>query len=343
LSDRKQQRLDIVGCGAVIQAFHVPALLQLLARGVVSVAGCFDTNVKAAESTARIFGAKRWGSSPDGDLQNTDSVLLATPPEFHAQIAETCIRSGKHVFIEKPLVVRREEAERLVQLAEANNVKLFVNHFRRLFSGVAIGKRFLSSGGLGRVRRVEASEGGRWGWEAASDYVVKSPYGGVLFDTGSHVLDTMLYLVGLDEIDSRVKFDLTSVSASSPAEPSHECFAEFVLTNASSQQIPVNLKLSRRDPLASVVKVFGESGVLVLPKMAESPILRTSKGDFILTERSLEPRPTSEVPAFIRAHEQFLETRVGRAPRSPLDAKNVVFLTGLLEALINRRNGLDHG
>ena len=53
-------------------------------------------------------------------------------------------------------------------------------------------------GVLGQVTELSAFEGGRFSWQAESGYVYKDPYGGVLFDTGSHTLDTLLYVACFD-------------------------------------------------------------------------------------------------------------------------------------------------
>ena len=57
-------------------------------------------------------------------LNNTfiDSVLIATPPATHYQLAKSCIEAGKHVLLEKPAVFSMEELEDLYQLAKKKEV-----------------------------------------------------------------------------------------------------------------------------------------------------------------------------------------------------------------------------
>lgn len=57
-----------------------------------------------------------------------DAVVIATPMETHAALAEVAIRAGKHVFVEKPMAMDAESAERLMCLADAEDKVLFVGH-----------------------------------------------------------------------------------------------------------------------------------------------------------------------------------------------------------------------
>jgi predicted dehydrogenase len=164
--------------------------------------------------------------------------------------------------------------------------------------------------------------------------VVDSPYGGVIFDTGTHLIDTLLFVLGLDDLASGGRFEVRQLSKTPAIEPSHECVAELALSGDTLGDIEARVQLSRREPVAPAIKVYGECGVLVLPKMAEAPVLRTTRGDFIVGERFVTPRPTSELPAFLEAHEQFLSAPQHDATSRPLlDGANFILLTAILEAL----------
>jgi UDP-2-acetamido-3-amino-2,3-dideoxy-glucuronate N-acetyltransferase len=46
-----------------------------------------------------------------------EGVVIATPAETHFNIARESLLSGKHVYVEKPLVLREEEGQELIDLA----------------------------------------------------------------------------------------------------------------------------------------------------------------------------------------------------------------------------------
>jgi predicted dehydrogenase len=327
------QSYDIVGCGAAVQTFHAPVLRDLTQAGAVSIRACVDRDGAAAKQTARLLGAATSGSSSP-DFDGVDAVIIATPPESHADVARRYLEAGKHVFLEKPFVVRSSEAQELVQLAESNGARLFVNHIRRFFPSVTIARRFVTSGGLGKITHVEATEGMRWTWASSSDYPVKSPYGGVVYDVGSHVLDTVLFVLGLDDPNSGTRFSIQSASRRPNREPSHECAADLELESPRYGRLHVDLRLSRREPYACAVKIYGESGTIVIPnQLTDAPILYTRGAQFVLRERATEPQPYYFVACFLASHQEFLRAQTDPTSRSPLDARNFGVLTSMLETL----------
>ena len=68
------------------------------------------------------------------DIQNIlkndqiDAVAIATPVSTHFDLAKKALMAGKHVWIEKPMVERVQQAEELIELAEKLNKVLFVDH-----------------------------------------------------------------------------------------------------------------------------------------------------------------------------------------------------------------------
>lgn len=57
-----------------------------------------------------------------------DAIAIATPVATHFELAMTALKSGKHVFIEKPLTATPEQAERLIDEAAKRNLMLHVDH-----------------------------------------------------------------------------------------------------------------------------------------------------------------------------------------------------------------------
>jgi predicted dehydrogenase len=326
---------DIVGCGAAMRTFHIPALRSLASDGAISVRGCFDSNLERAKQVAELLGARSSGVPEDiGALDSIDAAIIATPPESHCALAARYLAAGKHVFVEKPFVADTGEAKQLIDLAEANGARIFVNHIRRTYPSVQIARRFVTGGGLGTISRVYAGDGVRWGWTTTTDFPVRSPYGGVIYDFGSHTLDSNLYILGLDEPQTEVEFAVRSRSRWPDREPSHDCRAELELASRQWGRLPVSVRLSRRDPVASAVKVYGQNGVLVVPALlSDAPVLHTQGGTFILRERATEPLPFYFNACVLLAHHQFLQAQETKDESFPLDGRNLMLLTALLETL----------
>jgi predicted dehydrogenase len=61
-------------------------------------------------------------------LPAIDALVIATPPSSHHVLGHQAIAAGKHVLIEKPLAVRTEDAQGLIEAADAAGVTLMVGH-----------------------------------------------------------------------------------------------------------------------------------------------------------------------------------------------------------------------
>jgi predicted dehydrogenase len=55
-------------------------------------------------------------------IARCDAVVVCTPTDSHFRLASTAIKSGKHVFVEKPLVGSNKEANELEELRQNHNV-----------------------------------------------------------------------------------------------------------------------------------------------------------------------------------------------------------------------------
>lgn len=248
---------------------------------------------------------------------------------------EQYLSAGKAVLVEKPFVVSRAEAERVVELSRSKQAPVLVGHFRRFYPGLRTARAYLTAGGLGRIRRVEATEGARWNWPSQSPYVVESPFGGVISDTGSHLLDMTLYLLDADTGDDAA-FAIRNVSKAPAAEPSHECRAVIELRTPHLGSVEVYFAVSRLEPLAGAVKVYGDAGVLIVPTaFSAAPLLLHGTRPFALDGRSGSREPRDGLGCFVLEHLEFLALGPGARPPSSLSAERFVRLTAILESLGN--------
>jgi len=81
-------------------------------------------------------------------------VAIATPAEAHYRIAREAMLSGKHVFVEKPLVLLEKEAEELIRLAADQNLILMVGHLIQYHPSFEKLKQLASAGELGRINYI---------------------------------------------------------------------------------------------------------------------------------------------------------------------------------------------
>jgi len=223
----------------------------------VKVVAVADLNAASAQLVAHGLGAEV--ADAKSIIDRCPWIVIATPPEAHFQLSLAAVAAGKRgVIVEKPFVVSVDQATRVLRAAEESESHVYAAQFRRSFPSTILSRDLVAGGVVGPVTGVEVFEGGRFAWETKSDYVSKSAYGGVLFDTGSHSVDQVLYIAGLENVDAEVT--IHKVDRDRP-EPSHQISASFSISKREGS-IVGSLKLSRAQPLANVVRVYGRDGIV---------------------------------------------------------------------------------
>jgi len=71
-------------------------------------------------------------------LGQVDAVSIVTPTTLHFEVARDFLESGVHVLVEKPITVTVEEADELIRIAQAKNLRLMVGHLER-FNAALLG------------------------------------------------------------------------------------------------------------------------------------------------------------------------------------------------------------
>ena len=89
-------------------------------------------------------------------LSNKDiqGVVVATPAETHFTIARESLLAGKHVYVEKPLVLREEDGQELIELASERSRVLMVGHLLQYHPVFIRLKELAHSGELGRINYI---------------------------------------------------------------------------------------------------------------------------------------------------------------------------------------------
>jgi predicted dehydrogenase len=82
---------------------------------------------------------------------SVDAVIVATPPDSHFQVAKEALLSGKHVFVEKPLVLDLAEGEELCRLASDKNKMIMVGHIMMYHAATRKLREYIQKGELGEV------------------------------------------------------------------------------------------------------------------------------------------------------------------------------------------------
>jgi predicted dehydrogenase len=154
------------------------------------------------ETSAKVFGweeaAHNWEEVVTRD--DIDVVDIVTPGWLHAPMAVKAAGAGKHVSCEKPIANTVEEAEAMTAAVEKAGVKNLASFNYRRVPAVALAKKLIEEGFVGRV----------FHWRAVylQDWIVDPSFpliwrlqkhlagSGALGDLGAHIVDLARHLVG---------------------------------------------------------------------------------------------------------------------------------------------------
>ncbi len=192
-------RIAIVGCGAIVERSHAPALVHLAAAGRAHVTALVDPDAARRSLLRRHFpGARSCADLGEIAPGEVDLALVASPARFHAAQAQHLLAQGAHVLCEKPLASTVADAEAMVAAARTHGRVLAVGQFRRFFPALQLVRDYLAAEPLGPLRRIDVREGGAFDWPAAtpSFFDRRQAGGGVWLDVGAHVLDTLVWWLG---------------------------------------------------------------------------------------------------------------------------------------------------
>lgn len=201
-------RTGIIGAGSVVAARHLPNLLKHPEATVVAICRRSREWLERIATDFNIPG--RYTSYEEMlDQEELDAVVVASPAGLHYEHARAALLRGLHVFVEKPMVLDPAHGAELVELARRGRRLLAAGFDRRCHAHYRYARRLVAAGELGRVRHIVATqiiglmpilrgEPGDRGVPRMrgthSDPVLAG--GGILVNTGSHVLDACTWLSG---------------------------------------------------------------------------------------------------------------------------------------------------
>ncbi|MFP4143877.1 MAG: Gfo/Idh/MocA family protein [Phycisphaeraceae bacterium] len=193
-------KYGVIGCGAIAQRRHIP---EAEANPDSTVAAVSDPLEDRVAEVARQYGAEAFTDhSAMLKKADIDAVVVAGPNALHAAMTIEALEAGKHVLVEKPMAVSRDEAEQMVQAAKGSGKYLMIGMNQRLMPPHVKAKEVLEAGKLGRVLtfRTAFKHAGPEGWsiDAGKSWFFRKQeaFMGVTGDLGVHKADLMRWLLG---------------------------------------------------------------------------------------------------------------------------------------------------
>jgi len=132
-------KIGIFGVGH-LGKIHLKLLLEL--KEFFEVVGFYDPNDGQSDAVSKEYGVKRFLNHQEL-IELCDCIDIVTPTLQHFEIASLSVRSGKHIFIEKPITETIEEAKTLLNLAQEGKTLVQVGHVERFNPAFIAAKDYL--------------------------------------------------------------------------------------------------------------------------------------------------------------------------------------------------------
>ncbi len=246
----------------------------------VRLEAVFDPHLERAEALAGALGA-RAVEDLDRFLDAVDLVAVASPASSHAAIALAALRAGKHVYVEKPLADRAEDAAILVSTAREAGLVLACGHQERAV--------FRAMGLLDLPEAPVRLEAVRRGTFASRNLDV------------SCVLDLMIH--DIDLALAMAPGQAPAVKARGRAEPgplTDEAHAELAFAGGMTAVLHASRIADERERTMRLVFPSGEMRIDLLTRQVVNSTPFALNADFAETAEGRDPLGAS-IAAFVAA------------------------------------------
>lgn len=326
-------RVGIVGAGTVTSGSHLPVLVNMPG---VTVEWICDRSAATAASVARSY---KIGQTYDqlSRCPDVDVALVATPVGARRAVVPEALARGWHVFSEKPFALTLEEHDFYLAEAKRHGVQIGVGQVRRYAKPTATARKLLQRQFLGPILRVGASEGMRvratgrgTGWHMTDP----AAGGGVLMETGSHLVDQVLYVLNAESTVLRE----TAQRRHLGLELASSLVAD--VKSSSGETVECSIELSMVDDLCNGVFIEFPNYVLKVGLFFEDTLSLVSRDGTTLCEIAMPDGVDSPTKGFVAEWRDFLEQCRGGEP-SAIDAATVRHTTALIESCYKRAQDAD--
>ena len=189
----------IIGCGDVTEKKSGPAFQKADNSKLVAV---MRRNAKLAEDYAKRNNVPKWYNNADELIKDPDvnAVYIATPPSSHMKYVLEVAKSGKPVYVEKPMGISYSECLKMIKACDDARIPLFVAYYRRALPAFLKIKSLIDEKAIGEVLCINISFYSKPSGKdtEASNWRVKPDIAGCGYfcDLASHMFDLVQYFFG---------------------------------------------------------------------------------------------------------------------------------------------------
>ncbi len=191
----------MIGCGAVTEVKSGPALYKCDNSMLYAVTS--DIYEKTLDYAKRHNVGVTYETTEQllADPK-VDIVYIATPPQFHMNLAIQCAKAGKAAYIEKPMANSYKDCQTIIDVFTEQKIQGFTAFYRRAMDKFCKIKKYIDSGEIGSVRavnvRCESAPEKEEYCKETLPWRLKMELtgGGKFLDAAIHTIDILQFLIG---------------------------------------------------------------------------------------------------------------------------------------------------
>lgn len=174
MNDFRNIKTGVIGVGSMGQN-HARVYKE-----ISNLVGVADPNEKQGKEVAKKFGVK-WFKDYKDLIPLVDSLSIATPTQFHYEVANAAFQLGKNILVEKPFTSTKEEAKDLISKFDKSGLTLAVGHIERHNPVINFLQNEILSKGSEKLLSISSKR--------FSPYPSRISDVGIIFDLSVHDID----------------------------------------------------------------------------------------------------------------------------------------------------------
>ena len=194
-------RVGFIGCGGNASG-HIGRVLDISEAEVVALCDVDQASLqRAKERNAKAAELPEFTHYQEMLEQvELDAVEISTPHTLHFEQIMAALDKGLHVLTEKPMVCTVDHAHQVIAKAEETSKVLMISYQRHLQAQYRYVRNQIAAGEFGNIQFISALQDQKWyqGTIGLWRQQMALSGGGQLNDSGSHLLDIVLWMTGLE-------------------------------------------------------------------------------------------------------------------------------------------------